>query len=104
MDQQQIGLELTAISAATAFVNNVSRMGGALPHPNGPTVRVTLAYIDSGKFLGGVNIDVTNLWDLAHVAGYRADNAPRPTTQTTTAQPAIRRTGRTGLYVVGGAK
>ncbi|MDX2997978.1 hypothetical protein [Streptomyces scabiei] len=74
---------------AAAFITAVTAMADANPHPVGATIRLAVASIDGGRDLGVVEIDVTNLWDLAQRAQARAANpVPAPA-----ARPALRLVG-----------
>ena len=90
MDQQTYGQRLICESSSTRFVAAVDGMAAALPHPDGPTIRITLTSVCDGSPLGYVDIDSTNLWDLAQAANAR--------TTTTSAGPV-----RPVLRIVGGA-
>ncbi|WP_060888634.1 hypothetical protein [Streptomyces scabiei] len=78
---------------AAAFITAVTAMVGANPHPSGATIRLTVTSIDGGRDLGVVDIDVTNLWDLAQRARDRAANPVLAANPATAARPALRLVG-----------
>ncbi|MDX2658262.1 hypothetical protein PV382_18115 [Streptomyces scabiei] len=82
---------------AAAFITAVTAMADANPHPVGATIRLAVTSIDGGRDLGVVDVDVTNLWDLAQRAQARAAN-PVPDVNPVPAPAA-----RPALRLVGGA-
>ncbi|MFF7795565.1 hypothetical protein [Streptomyces sp. NPDC007991] len=96
MDQQALAQQMLSGANAARFVSAVTDMTAALPHPDGPTIRITMTRIADGKHLQDVDIDVTNLWDLAQHAHHKADRA-RDTA------PAPAPTSKSHLRLVGGA-
>lgn len=90
MDQTRMAQQMLAERTGAGFLAAVADMAAAHPHPNGPTIRVTVTAIDGGMELGTVDVDVTNLWELEQQARTRATTPPAAT-------------GRPALRVVGGA-
>lgn len=86
--------------AGLMFLRGLTDLTRALPHPNGPALRITVTVIDTGEHLGSVDVDTTNASDLGFLAS-RRDASVR--TKTTPA-PAPVYVGRPNLHVVGGGR
>lgn len=84
---------------ARHFTTAVTQLTATHPHPQGPTVRITLTAIHDGEQLDQVDIDVTNLWALAQSATARTNTAP--VVSLTTPKPAG---GRPALRLLGGGE
>lgn len=92
MEQQRLAQAMLAEQTARQFLAAVAGMAAANPHPDGPTIRLTVTVIDGGTDLGSVDVDVTSLWELGERARARAANPANPASAF---RPALR--------VVGGA-
>lgn len=101
MDQRADARQQLTRRAVNQFIGSVTGLTVALPHPDGNTIRLTISNTETGQPLGHVDVDMTNLADLARHADRRVQAGTAIPATSPLPAPAAR-TNRPTLRLVGG--